>query len=62
MNINRLLHRLETERMRIATEAMEQPAGGDTFAHGRTVGMYHGIVLARQIVDELLNEDRRREI
>lgn len=62
MNFNRLLHRLETELAVVAREAMEHPAGGDVFSHGRSVGVYAGLQRVKQIIDEMLNEDRSREL
>ena len=62
MNVGQLLHRLETESARVAREAMEQPAGGDVFAHGRAVGFYNGLQHVKQIIDEMLREYDRREI
>lgn len=59
MNIGRLLHRLEAERVRVAQEAMEQPSGGDVFAHGRVVGTYVGLVRAREIIEEMLRDEER---
>ena len=60
MNLGGLLHRLETERARVAHEAMEQPSGGDVFAHGRAVGIYTGLARATEIINEMLREDEQR--
>ena len=57
MNVNGLLHRLETERARVAHEAMEQPSGGDVFAHGRVVGIYTGLTRATEIINDMLREE-----
>lgn len=62
MNIGQLLHRLETESVRVAREAMEQPSGGDVFMHGRAVGFYHGLQHVKQLIDDMLREHDRRDI
>ena len=62
MNIGGLLQRLETERVRLAREAMEQPSGGDVFAHGRAVGLYAGLTRATEIINEILRDSDRREL
>ena len=59
MNIGGLLHRLETERARVALEAMEQPSMGDVFAHGRVVGIYAGLVRATEVINEMLRDEER---
>ncbi len=44
---------MEDEMDRLAHESMLCPPTGE-FAHGVTVGLYQGLVKARQILDEVI--------
>lgn len=55
-----LLQRLETERARVAHEALQQPQPGD-FGYGKAVGMYAGLELAKRVLLDLIDEKERKD-
>lgn len=54
------LQRLGTVRDTIAHQALETPAGRDSFEYGRACGMYAGLSLAMGTIQEMLEEDAKR--
>lgn len=61
MKLEVLLQRLETEQARLATEALAQPSGRDTFDYGRAVGIYAGLEHAKRVLVELVAERDKRD-
>ena len=59
MRIEVILQVLEAKQATIAQEAMEQPAA-DPFGHGRSVGVYAGLSLAKDALMEFYNETENR--
>lgn len=60
MNVAALLHRLETEQLGAAREAMERPGGREAFDYGRAVGFYAGLAHAKLVIDQMLSEEAER--
>lgn len=60
MRIETLLQRLETEQVRLATEALKQPASRDAFEYGRVVGMYAGLEMAKASLLALVADHEER--
>lgn len=52
--------KLEAEMAEIAKMTVERPAAGDMFAYGRSVGMYAGLQRAKQIIDDMLRDEQKR--
>ena len=61
MRIEALLQRLETEQVRLAHEALKQPAASTEFEYGRVVGMYAGLERAKQSIVGLFEDKERRD-
>jgi hypothetical protein len=59
VNIAGILQLLEAEQARIAKDALEKPAS-DLFNHGRAVGVYAGIGLAKEAILSLYQDDEKR--
>lgn len=61
MRIESLLQRLETAQAQLAKEALERPAGRDSFDYGRVVGLYAGLELAKTTLIEMVAERERKD-
>ena len=60
MRIESFLQRLEGAQAQLAKEALERPAGKDSFDYGRAVGMYAGLDLAKSTLIEMVSEHERK--
>ena len=60
MNLAHIMAALETKMAEVAKSAVERPVEGDVFSYGRTVGMYAGLQAAKQIIDEMLRDELKR--
>ena len=60
MRLEVILQVLEARQATIAREAMEQPAA-EPFGHGRSVGLYAGLTLAKDALVEFYNEMENRK-
>lgn len=61
MKIEMLLQRLETEQAKLAREALEHPAGRDTFDYGRAVGLYAGLEHAKRTLVDMIAERESKD-
>lgn len=61
MKLETLLQRLEAEQARLATEALQRPAGKDAFEYGRAVGMYAGLEQAKQVLVDMVAERDKKD-
>ena len=61
MRIEALLQRLETEQVRLAHEALKQPAASTEFEYGRVVGMYAGLERAKHTIVRLFEDKEKRD-
>jgi hypothetical protein len=60
VNLTKIMAALESKMLETAKSAVERPAEGDVFAYGKVVGMYAGLQTAKQIIDEMLRDEQRR--
>ena len=60
MRLETLLQRLEAEQSKLAHEALQQPVPGE-FNHGRAVGMYAGLEVAKRVLIDLVAERDKRD-
>lgn len=51
---------LEAERRSVAEQAMQHHAGHSLFDHGRTVGIYAGLMLAQTTIEKLHEDEQER--
>lgn len=61
MKIETLLQRLEAEQVRLATEALRQPAGKDAFEYGRAAGIFAGLEQAKRVLIDLVAERDKKD-
>lgn len=61
MRVEQYLQRIEDEKTKLARETLERPAGRDPFDYGRSVGMYAGLDLAKQLLLDLFAEKERKD-
>lgn len=61
MRPERYLQRLEDEKIKLAREAMERPAGRDPFDYGRAVGLYAGLEIAKTLLLDMFAEKERND-
>jgi hypothetical protein len=60
VNLAKIMAALEDKMSEVAKSAVERPADGDVFAYGRTVGTYAGLQVAKQLIDEMLRDELKR--
>jgi hypothetical protein len=61
MRIDMVLRRLEEEQTQFAKEALLQPQGHGAFDYGRSVGVYAGLELAKDILIGIVADQDRRD-
>jgi hypothetical protein len=59
LRIEVILQVLEAKQAIVARDAIEQPAA-DPFGHGRSVGLYAGLSLAKDALMEFYNEKEQQ--
>ena len=60
MNLTQITAALEAKMAETAKNAIERPGVGDVFSYGKAVGMYAGLDAAKQIIDEMLRDELKR--
>lgn len=56
--IEKLIGRLNDRRVKEATEGLRVPQGRDAYELGRLAGIQQGLTIAKQLVDEVIGEDK----
>lgn len=57
MSLNKLLDKLQSEKLKYAVDAVEQPGQGTSFEYGTHHGVLKGFNLVEQWLQELLKEE-----
>lgn len=56
----RFLDRLKSKQIEYATETLRVPKNRTEFGFGEASGVYQGLLLAEQLFEEVIGEDRDR--
>lgn len=56
--IEKLIEKLNVRRTREAVEGLRTPQGRDAYELGRLAGIQQGLTIAKQLVDEVIGEDK----
>ena len=61
VDIKVVLQRLERAQAEVSHGALQQPQSRDAFEYGRVVGLYAGLVLAKEVIIDLVTEHERKD-
>ena len=53
---------LKGRQQQLAIDALKTPRGRDSFDYGRVCGLYEGIGVALQLIEEILNDADQAEL
>lgn len=59
--IARLIQDLKIAQVEHATSALAQPRGADAYEYGRAVGIYAGLTLALERIDQILSDEKHKD-
>mgnify|MGYP001564387375 CR=1 FL=1 len=52
---------LRGKQIELAASALQQPAGRDSFEYGRVCGLYQGLEMALNVINDILTERAARD-